>query len=876
MRQLRRCSRFQPRGFTPVLVASVSALAFLVPATLGSTDSAAASPSAGYTASLIPTGEEGTWAAVDSDTNTAYISDAAADELSVVNGSTNTVTDTIALTANPRGIAVDPVTDTVYVAVAASTTSAAALEVIDGATDAVTDTVALATGSDPLGVAVDSVTDLVYVAEYDASAVAVIDGSSDTETATVSTGSGTEPFDVAADPASGVVWVADWSGNVFGISEASETITQTVSFSGANVAGVDVDPGTDTVYAAIENTPAVAVIDGSTGEITTTISVTEPFDSVAVDPGSGTVFASSYEGSSGTGTTWVIDESSDTIVDTLQRGGTEIAVNTATGSAYVADPDPKAAWVLAPSAANAMSPFIQSAAAATFTAGSAGSFTVSASALPTATLTESGALPAGVTFNSSGTLSGTAAAGTGGVYPITITASNGIAPDYSQAFTLTVDAAPTLTLPAAVTLQVGVPASIPFQVTGYPAPTLYVDSAPPSWLVLSQLSSGSWELSGTPPAGSGGEYEVTLEPLNAFGSASATMIITVQEAPSFTSPATATFESDTVNTYTVPGGCVPACTYSGTGLPSGLTLDSSGEMTGDPAAGTYNFTITASNSLGTATLDFTLTVQQSVALGVETDNFQLYVQTPVPPYGWADPGGVITAAPAVAAVPTPGGTTPVAPLFFAPGSNQELWMYSVTAGWAPVGPSVAFCLGSPAAVVTGSTLTVACEGLNRQLYYNTATLPSSGLPSFTGPWVSLGGILSAGPAVAPIGGVLTFFAEGTNGQVFTNTGSGYTPTNWICISTLAAATDSSTGITTFGCQGGDHTLWTATNPGTGWSAAHSLGGQLMDGPGIATGGGVTEYFVEGLNGIIWEWTAASGWTSLDVPSYFGVGAVALN
>jgi hypothetical protein len=237
---------------------------------------------------------------------------------------------------------------------------------------------------------------------------------------------------------------------------------------------------------------------------------------------------------------------------------------------------------------------------------------------------------------------------------------------------------------------------------------------------------------------------------------------------------------------------------------------------------------------------------------------------------------VITAAPAVVAVPTPDATTPVAPLFFAPGSNGELWMYSVSAGWAPVGPSEAFCIGSPAAVVTGSTLTVACEGLNQQLYYNSTTLPASGLPSFTGPWISLGGILSAGPAVAPIDGVLTFFAEGTNGEVFTNTGAGYTATPWFCIGHLAAATDASTGITTFGCQGGDHTLWTATNSGTGWSAAQSLGGQLVDGPGIAAASGVTEYFVEGLNGTIWEWTAASGWTNLLGNAFGGAGAVALN
>ena len=47
--------------------------------------------------------------------------------------------------------------------------------------------------------------------------------------------------------------------------------------------------------------------------------------------------------------------------------------------------------------------------------------------------------PAGVTFvdngNGTATLSGTPAAGTGGVYSITITAANGVSPDATQSFT---------------------------------------------------------------------------------------------------------------------------------------------------------------------------------------------------------------------------------------------------------------------------------------------------------------------------------------------------------------------------------------------------------------------------------------------------------
>ncbi len=54
-----------------------------------------------------------------------------------------------------------------------------------------------------------------------------------------------------------------------------------------------------------------------------------------------------------------------------------------------------------------------------------------------------------MTFTDNGdgtaTLAGTPAAGTNGVYTITIGASNGISPDASQTFTLTVDVAPAIT-----------------------------------------------------------------------------------------------------------------------------------------------------------------------------------------------------------------------------------------------------------------------------------------------------------------------------------------------------------------------------------------------------------------------------------------------
>ena len=69
-------------------------------------------------------------------------------------------------------------------------------------------------------------------------------------------------------------------------------------------------------------------------------------------------------------------------------------------------------------------------------------FTVLTTGLPNPSLTETGALPSGITFTDNGngtaTITGRAPAGTEGTYPITISAANGNLPNASQTFTLTV------------------------------------------------------------------------------------------------------------------------------------------------------------------------------------------------------------------------------------------------------------------------------------------------------------------------------------------------------------------------------------------------------------------------------------------------------
>jgi hypothetical protein len=85
---------------------------------------------------------------------------------------------------------------------------------------------------------------------------------------------------------------------------------------------------------------------------------------------------------------------------------------------------------------------LTSAASTTIMVGRGGTFRFTTTGYPPPSLTEAGALPTGVSFTDNGdgtaTLAGTPAAGTSGSYNLTITLHNGVVPDATPAFTLTV------------------------------------------------------------------------------------------------------------------------------------------------------------------------------------------------------------------------------------------------------------------------------------------------------------------------------------------------------------------------------------------------------------------------------------------------------
>jgi len=214
-------------------------------------------------------------------------------------------------------------------------------------------------------------------------------------------------------------------------------------------------------------------------------------------------------------------------------------------------------------------PVLTSAGSATFTAVSAGSFSVTTTGTPIPALSETGALPAGTTFTDNGngtaTLGGTPIGGTGALYSISITASNGIRPNAVQNFKLTVDEAPSFIAPTAsnATFTVGIRGTAVVQATGFPTPVLSELGALPNGVTFFTETGFLYLLDGIPTAGTTGTYNISYVASNGVG------LDAVQGLALIVNPATTTISINNIPAGAAYGGSfTPIYTYVGDGTTS--------------------------------------------------------------------------------------------------------------------------------------------------------------------------------------------------------------------------------------------------------------------------------------------------------------------
>jgi hypothetical protein len=186
----------------------------------------------------------------------------------------------------------------------------------------------------------------------------------------------------------------------------------------------------------------------------TSVTLTDPTITVSLPPSDSTVTAGNtasftstatgsptptvkWQSSSNGGTTWtdIAGETGTTLSFTAAAGDDGKQYRAVFSNGYGSDIPTSPATLTVQ-----VAPAITSTNAATFAAGLTESFQVVATGNPAVTYSiTSGSLPSGVTLDpTTGALSGKAAMGSAGAYPVTISASNGVGTAATQAFTLTV------------------------------------------------------------------------------------------------------------------------------------------------------------------------------------------------------------------------------------------------------------------------------------------------------------------------------------------------------------------------------------------------------------------------------------------------------
>ncbi|MBZ5660252.1 MAG: MBG domain-containing protein [Acidobacteriia bacterium] len=175
---------------------------------------------------------------------------------------------------------------------------------------------------------------------------------------------------------------------------------------------------------------------------------------------------------------------------------------------------------------------ITSAASVAFAEGTPGVFAVAATGTPKPTISESGALPAGVTFNAAnGTLSGSPNSGTAGSYPLTFSAHNGIGADATQSFVLNVDLTPAITIqPANQSVTLGQAATFQVAATGTTPLTFQWRK---NGATIANATSSTYTTPATTTADNGASFDVVVA--NAVGSATSNpATLTVNTPPVIT------------------------------------------------------------------------------------------------------------------------------------------------------------------------------------------------------------------------------------------------------------------------------------------------------------------------------------------------------
>jgi len=258
------------------------------------------------------------------------------DYLTVINDTKGTVVDNIKIPPFAYAVAVDPITQEVYVGGTTQDKNGvykSKVLIVHGLTnhyDREID-VSNTTGDGIQSLAVNLLTGNLYVANASDNEIDVIQGH--TVTTRIPLGAGAEPLGVAVNPFTNTVYAAIENGNVVVINGATNTITTTTTVSAVSQQGITVDFLNGNVYTTnggFEAQGAVGVLTGA-GTVVTSVGVGSVPIGIDVDPLTGLVWVTDTQD----GTVDAISTATNTVTATLPVQGLFMTIDLATQHVYV-------------------------------------------------------------------------------------------------------------------------------------------------------------------------------------------------------------------------------------------------------------------------------------------------------------------------------------------------------------------------------------------------------------------------------------------------------------------------------------------------------------------------------------------------------------
>jgi YVTN family beta-propeller protein len=243
----------------------------------------------------VPVGADPIDTAVTPDGSQVLSANEGAGTVSVISTATDTVTATIPVTADPDGVVVAPSGTTAY---ASSLAGGGLISVISLTTDTVTGTIP--TGLGPNQMVINSAGTTLYVDQQAQSNVLVISLATDTVTATVNLNT-SQNWEMALSPDGSKLYIA--SGDNFSLpgndssievlSTATNTVTATISLGSVSYpTGLAISPDGSTIYTADQFGNSVSVISTATDTVTSTITGFSGATGIALTPNGTTAYVS--------------------------------------------------------------------------------------------------------------------------------------------------------------------------------------------------------------------------------------------------------------------------------------------------------------------------------------------------------------------------------------------------------------------------------------------------------------------------------------------------------------------------------------------------------------------------------------------------------